>query len=321
MSNGYSSALVTGGAGFIGSHICEALLEKDYRVVCLDNLVNGKIENIAHLMGIKNFTFIKEDVTDYDRIEKYFKDIDVVFHEACSKNTVCLTNPRLDLTVNIIGTFNVLEAARVHGIRKIVHASTGSVFGDPIILPENEDHPLNPVSFYGTSKLAGEKYCFAFSNIYQMDITALRYFHVYGPRQDDSDKGGVVSIFMKKLLKNERPYIYGDGTQLRSFTYVKDVVAANLFAASEPRAKNQVYIVASGLKISINDLLNNIKGLLGKSDIMPIYQDWRKGDIKVFDVDNSKIKSLGFDFKYSFSQGLYETAEWMKTQYIGNKNV
>lgn len=308
----FKSAIVTGGAGFIGSHLCDELLSRGIKVVCIDNLSNGKIENIQHNLNNPLFSFHELDITEYDTIQHLFKDIDVVFHEACSKNTVCMTDPRLDLKVNALGTFNCLEASRVYKVKRFIHASTGSVFGNPQYFPEDEKHPLNPVSFYGTSKLAGEKYCFVFSNLYGLKVTALRYFHVYGPRQDDSDKGGVVSIFSRLMISNERPNIYGDGSQLRSFTYVKDVVSANILAASSDETVNQVYIVASGLKITISELATKIAKILGKENLTPIFNDWRAGDIKIFDIDNSKIKSIGMNFTYTFDKGLKETIEWMK---------
>jgi UDP-glucose 4-epimerase len=314
----FKSAIVTGGAGFIGSHICDELIANGVSVTCIDNLANGKLENIMHLQSSPLFSFYERDVTKYEEVEPLFKGIEVVFHEACSKNTVCMTNPRLDLLVNAMGTYNVLEAARVNNVKRFIHASSGSVFGNPLYLPEDEGHPLNPVSFYGTSKLAGEKYCFTFASLYGMKVTALRYFHVYGPRQDDSDKGGVVSIFTRKLIHGESPIIYGDGTQLRSFTYVKDVVKANLLCAQKEEAINQVYIVASGLKITIGELAEKIIKAFGADSISPVFQEWRSGDIKVFDIDNSKIKKLGVSFERTFDEGLGETITWMK-EYYGNK--
>lgn len=311
----FEKAIVTGGAGFIGSHLCDELVNNGVKTICIDNLSNGKMSNIQHLQKSELFEFYELDVTEYDEIETLFQNVDVVFHEACSKNTVCMTDPRLDLKVNAMGTYNVLEAARTHKVKRFIHASSGSVFGNPIYMPEDESHPLNPVSFYGTSKLAGEKYCFAFESLFGMKVTALRYFHVYGPRQDDSDKGGVVSIFTRKLINGESPIIYGDGDQLRSFTFVKDVVRANMLCAQEEKAIGEVYIVASGLKITIKELAEKIIKIFGRNDLAPIYKDWRDGDIKIFDIDNSKIKSLGIEFKHSFDMGLSETINWMRDFY------
>lgn len=311
----FKTAIVTGGAGFIGSHICDELVNNGVKTKCIDNLANGDIENIQHLLKNELFEFYQLDITEYEKIEILFENTDVVFHEACSKNTVCMTDPRLDLMVNALGTFNVLEASRTHNVKRFIHASTGSVFGNPIYLPEDETHPLNPVSFYGTSKLAGEKYCFTFASLYDMKVTALRYFHVYGPRQGYSDTGGVVSIFARKLINNESPIIYGDGSQLRSFTFVKDVVRANMLCAQNAETIGQVYIVASGLKITIKELAEKIIAIFGRNEINPIYCDWRAGDIKIFDINNSKIKSVGMEFKYTFDMGLQETINWMRKYY------
>lgn len=312
MISKYKKALVTGGAGFIGSHLCKQLIQEGLEVISIDNLVNGKMENIEAIMNHPNFTFADLDILDYEALKPYFEGVDVVFHEACSKNTVSLLNPKLDLEVNIIGTYHVLELARLNKVKKVVHASSGSVYGEPIIFPESEDHPKDPESYYGTSKLAGEQYCLTFNKLHDMNITVLRYFHVYGPFQDDSDKGGVVSIFTKKLLKDQQPTIYGDGSQLRSFTFVEDVVRANLFCAMDERTKGEAYNVASGDKITINELFKSLRTFTQKDHIEPIYEDWRIGDIKLFDVDNRKIKSLGFTFNTDFDTGLANIVQWMK---------
>jgi len=310
----FSKALVTGGAGFVGSHICEELIKKDIETICIDNFVAGKMENIKHLQSNKKFSWFDADVSHFSMIFDLFQGVDVVFHQAASKCTVCMVDPNLDLNVNALGTYNVLECSRRHGVSKIVHASTGSVYGEGVDFPQSETHTLNPVSFYGVSKLAGEKYCNAFSNYYDMDITVLRYFHVYGTRQDYSDLGGVIPIFVRRILNNESPIIYGDGEQLRSFTYVKDDVDANFHVALDKRSKGEVYNCASGIKVSITELANTLLKVLKKEDLGLIYKDVRPGDIKYFDIDNSKLKGLDFDFKTSFEDGLVETINWVKTK-------
>jgi len=167
----YNSALVTGGAGFIGSHICEELLNQNIKVTCLDNFVAGKMENINEFMGNPNFKLVKADVADLDSIKDAFKDIEVVFHNAASKCTVCRVDPKLDLIVNAYGTFNVYEASRLSGVKKVVHASTGSVYGEALYFPQDEKHPYNPVSFYGVSKLCGERYSNAFRDYYECNTS------------------------------------------------------------------------------------------------------------------------------------------------------
>lgn len=314
----YKKAIITGGAGFIGSHLVEELLKLGLKVISVDNYIAGKRGNLKDFLSNPNFQEVNCDVTDYDELKKYFPGVDIVFHEAASKKTVCMKDPQRDLEINAKGTFNILELARDFGVKKIVHASTGSVYGEAQYYPQDEKHPLNPTSFYGVSKLAGEKYAKAFERLYGMDITVLRYFHVYGPRQEYSDVGGVVSIFARKAINNEPLIIYGDGTQQRSFTYVKDVVRINLLVATKKETKGECYNCASGIKITVKELADKILTILGKNNLNIEYQDWRPGDIKVFDVDNSKLKSLGFEFKTSFDQGLKYTINWLK-DYFKNK--
>lgn len=307
----FQKALVTGGGGFIGSHLVEKLLDLNVQVICLDNFSVGKRENIESFKDHKLLKVVQADVTKFDDILPCFQGVDIVFHQAVSKNTVSLKNPIRDLRVNAEGTFNVLEASRIHGVKKIVHASTGSVYGEPVYFPEDEKHPTNPVSFYGTSKLAAEKYCLVFRQLYNMDISILRYFHVYGPRQDDSDVGGVVPIFIRRVLNDLPPIIYGDGTQLRSFTYVEDVVKANLLVAAEPRTKGEIYNCASGLKVTIQQLADLILKKLHKEYLKVQYSDWKPGDIKYFDIDNRKIKDIGMEFEWDLEKGIDSTIQWM----------
>lgn len=308
----YQSALVTGGSGFIGSHLVETLLARNIRVVCLDNFSGGKWEHLSQVIHHPLLTVVQADVTDYEQIAPLFRDIDVVFHQAVSKNSVCMKNPRLDLLTNAGGTLNVLEAARTHHVKKVVHASTGSVYGEPQYTPEDEQHPTEPVSYYGTSKLAAEKYCQVFRRLYGMNISILRYFHVYGPRQEDQDFGGVVPIFIRRVLSGLPPIIYGDGSQIRSFTYVKDVVRANLLVAGHPATSGQIYNCASGLKISIRQLADLVLRQLGRQDLQIQYAGWKPGDIRHFDIDNEKIRRIGMTFEQDFERGVAETITWQK---------
>lgn len=302
----YKKALVTGGAGFIGSHLVEKLLKEGLEVVSLDDYSSGKSENLSHLQGNERL-FIEEcDVTDYNNLERIFKKykFDVVFHNAASKKNICLKDPRRDLEVNGAGAYNILELSREHGVKKVVHASTGSVYGEAQYFPQDESHPLVPLSYYGVSKLAGEKYCKMYSEVLGLNTTVLRYFHVYGPAQEnDDDLGGVVAIFKKRAEAGLPIVIHGDGTQQRSFTHVDDVVGINLLVACNNGSNGEIYNCASGVNVTIKELANAVKKKYeDKIDI--IYDDWLVGDIKVFDVDNSKIKNLGFEFKVSFSDGL-----------------
>lgn len=308
----FKKALVTGGAGFIGSHIVEELVGMGVDTISIDNYFAGKKENLAHLKNFSNFKEVKCDILDMGKLENLFKEgIDIVFNQAASKKTICLNNPRLDLEVNAKGTFNLLELSVKYKVKKFVHASTGSVYGEAKYYPQDEDHPLMPTSYYGVSKLAGEKYTKVFNHIYGLNTTVLRYFHVYGPRQESSDVGGVVSIFTKKVLHKQPLTIFGDGTQQRSFTFVDDIVKSNIMATIIPEANGEVYNCASGIKVTISELANMVAEIIGVHNPTIIYQDWMPGDIKVFDINNEKIKStFNIDFLTDFKTGLEKTVKW-----------
>jgi len=294
-------ALVTGSAGFIGSHICEELVKMGIVTVGIDDLSAGTLDNIKHLKADSLFKQVKVDVTDKEALSELFEHykIDVIFHNAASKKNVCLTNPQRDCDVNAKGTLNLLQLAHKHKISKFVHASTGSVYGEPVYIPQNETHPLNPASYYGVSKLAGERYVNVFHQLYGMNTTILRYFHVIGERQSSHPQfGGVVSIFINKIKNSEQVTIFGDGTQERSFTYVKDVVNANIQAWKNPASNGQVYNCASGIKVTVSELADDLMELMN-NDVGINYKDWMIGDIKVFDIDNFKIKR---DFNLEFTE-------------------
>lgn len=313
LKNKFKKALVTGGAGFVGSHIVEDLLDDGLEVISIDDYSAGKKENLAHLSHFGNqLQAIKCDIRNYEEVRPYFKDVDVVFHQAVSKNTVCLKNPPADLEINALGTLNLLTAAREAGVKKFVHASTGSVYGDTQYYPSDEKHPLNPNSFYGVSKLAAEKYVRAFHHLYGMEVSIMRYYHVFGPRQDYSDVGGVVSIFGRRAFQDLPLIIYGDGTQLRSFTYVKDIVRANKFLALQEGISGEAYNCASGVKVTIKELADEVLKYFNKSHLSISYEDWKPGDIKYFNVSHQKIADLGFQFQTSFTDGLTLTLDWVK---------
>jgi len=292
--------LVTGGAGFIGSHICEELVNLGCDVTSIDNYSAGKQANLRHL----KLHEVACDVLDFSMVKRYMKGVDVVFHNAASKKNICLKDPRKDLDVNAKGTYNVLEAAREYGVKKVVHASTGSVYGEAQFLPQTEQHPLEPCSYYGVSKLAGESYCKTFAKLYDMDITILRYFHVYGPRQESGEFGGVIAIWINKLKNGYPIVLHGDGEQQRSFTFVKDVVNANLKAVNY---KGGIFNCASGINYTLNEVIMDMWNI---TKIQPViqYLDWQIGDIKIFDINNSLIKrELGITFLTDFKKGLEKT--------------
>ncbi len=310
----FRKALVTGGAGFVGSHLVESLVADGLEVISIDDYSAGKKENLAHV-DRKLLKEVACDITDYEKLHPHFEGVDVVFHQACSKMTICLKDPRRDLAVNGEGTYNCLEAARQAGVKKFVHASTGSVYGEPKFFPSDESHPLNPTSYYGCSKLAGEKYARVFHHLYGMNTTMLRYYHVFGPRQDASEVGGVCSIFAKKALTGQPITIYGDGTQIRSFTFVTDVVRINKLIAIHDGTAGEAYNCASGIQVTIKELADSILRLLKKPDVPIQFADWKMGDIKNFKVSNEKLKALGFEFHTDFQRGLELTLDSVK-QYV-----
>lgn len=301
--------LVTGGAGFIGSHIIEELLNQNKEVVCIDNFVSGKEENIAEFTKNRNFKLVTADITNLQDIQSHFNGVDVVFHNAASKCTVCRDNPLLDLDVNARGAWNIFEAARTANVEKVIHASTGSVYGEAV-QAQDELHPYKPVSFYGVSKLAGERYLEAFHNYYGLRYSIIRYFHVFGPRQDSTDRGGVIPIFIRKALNNEPLTIFGNGKQVRHFTYVKDDVDANFMLANTTKTDGEAYNVANDTKITILELAEKIIALT-KSKSRIIHKPFRKGDIRWFDVKSEKIKRFGLDYTF-FEAALNSTIEWYK---------
>jgi nucleoside-diphosphate-sugar epimerase len=313
--------IVTGGAGFIGSHLCEELVKVGAHVISIDDYSAGKPENLKFLNDYSNFKELKKDICDKVGMDEIFDGCDVVFNNAASKKNVCMINPAKDLTVNGGGTLNLLEFALKHKVRKFVHASTGSVYGEPHIFPSDEGHPLRPVSYYGVSKLAGERYVDVFNHLYGLDTTILRYFHVYGPRQESNEFGGVVSIFLRNIVEGKPLTVFGHGDQMRSFTYVKDLVQANLLAAVSSKSKSQVYNAASGVKVTINELAQGMVRLTGgKVDI--VHGEPLIGDIMYFDVCNKKISDeLGLSFNKDFWGTMEKTLQEFLDYFEKNLNL
>jgi nucleoside-diphosphate-sugar epimerase len=298
--------LVTGGAGFIGAHLCEGLLHHNAEVYCLDNFSAGHYSNIREFMDKPNFHLVAKDVCDHDAaMELLFEDMHTVFNNAASKKNICLINPQKDLQINSGGTLNLLELSIKHGVSKFVHASTGSVYGEPKIFPTDETHPLEPVSYYGVSKLAGERYVDVFHKLYKLNTTILRYFHVYGPKQESNEFGGVVSIFLRKIIEGKNPVVFGHGEQVRSFTWVKDLVEANLRSAAYPCANGKAYNAASGIRVTINDLARSmLKYMNAEASLKIEYGPPLLGDIMEFDVSNDAVKK---DLKIEFNQDFWGT--------------
>jgi len=297
--------VVTGGAGFIGSHLCEQLVKLGANVISLDNYSAGKKENIDFLEKYSNFKAINKDITDTRDMDDIFNGVDIIFNNAASKKNICLIDPQKDLHVNGGGTLNILEYARKHNVKKFVHASSGSVYGEPTEFPSDESHDLRPVSYYGVSKLAGERYVDVFNRLYNLNTTILRYFHVYGPRQESNEFGGVVSIFLRQIIEGNDITVFGHGNQIRSFTWVKDLVDANIQAALNIKSTGKVYNTASGIKISINELAEKLVKMMN-SKIKINHGNELVGDIMFFDVSNEAIMK---DLEITFNQDFWGTMQ------------
>ncbi len=310
--------VVTGGAGFIGSHLAEELGRRGYQIIILDDLSTGKIENIAGLINSINpitpqtqgTEFIQGSITDLPLLQRLFQGVDYVFHQAAIPSVPrSVQNPQASHEANITGTLNVLLAARDNSVKKVIYASSSSVYGDTPTLPKKEDMTPNPQSPYAVTKLAGEYYCRVFQKVYALPTACLRYFNVYGPRQDpESQYAAVIPIFTKRLSEGKPPIIYGDGEQTRDFTFIKDVVGANILAAESEAAG--VFNIGRGERITINQLVELVIGLAG-SNIGPIHEDSRTGDIKHSLADISKAKTFGYEPKYGLEEGLRETIRAM----------
>lgn len=294
--------LVTGGCGFIGSNLAERLSKEGNNVKIADNLVSGKMENIKDIKA----QFFNIDVRDFSAINCALGDIDLVFHEASNVFVQkSLEAPAYDAENNIVGTINLLEACRKNDVKRVVYASSCAIYGDPEKIPVRENHPLAPKSPYGISKRTAEEYCNVYYNIYGIETVCLRYFNVYGPRQDPSSSySGVISIFIKNIISNKPIIVYGDGNQTRDFINVADVVDANILSAVSKKSAGKAINIGTGKETSLNGLIATLKKITGK-DVEAVYKDARQGDIRnsVSDISLAK-KILGFSPKVSLEDGL-----------------
>jgi UDP-glucose 4-epimerase len=302
--------IVTGGAGFIGSHIVEELAQQHHEVVIVDNLFSGKMENIQPFLEKKNVTFVQGSITDLSVLKNLFEGADGIFHEgAIASVPRSIANPLVTNEANVTGTLNVLIAARDCGVRKVLFASSSSVYGNTPTLPKREDMTPNPLSPYAVSKLTGEHYLKVFSEVYGIKSLSLRYFNVFGPRQDPkSEYAAVIPKFITKILRHESPTIYGDGGQTRDFTYVKDVVQANI-RAMKSEAQG-VFNVAYCTRIDLNELASLIMEITGITVPMA-YEPPRTGDVRDSLADIKRAcEAFGYVPEYTVKTGLKETIAW-----------
>lgn len=296
--------LVTGGAGFIGSHIVDELIDCGHNVVVLDNLLTGKKGNIA-----KSIQIIEQDITS-DLYPLFSREkFEVVIHQAGQVSVPnSLRDPITDLQINVAGLLNILEVSRKHRVRKVIFASTAAVYGMPMELPIKESHPLNPVSPYGLTKKTSEEYLKMYHELYGIGYTILRYANVYGPRQSSRGESGVVSIFTDLLCRGESPIIHGDGSNTRDYVFVKDVARANVLALQS--GDGEIFNVSTGTSTSLNELYSRFSEALNNK-CKPVYVEPRLGDINHSVLSNSRIKNmLGWMPKTSLTEGLQETLDW-----------
>jgi UDP-glucose 4-epimerase len=307
--------LITGGAGFIGSHLCDKYTKEGHTVICLDNFMSGNIMNIRHLLDYKNFKLIKGDIRDITTVDRVMSGVEVVFHMAAQIHVDrSHIEPRLTYDVNVLGTQNILESARLHDVRRVLQASSSEVYGSAVHVPIDEQHPLNAPHLYGASKIAADRMCYAYIQTYGMDIAIMRLFNVFGPRQRDLGYGGVISIFTRRVLSNNPPIIYGDGKQTRDYTFVTDAVKAYDLAMKYDKPITEPVNFGGGTEISILDIAHLIIEYCGKKDqIKPTFVEPRIGEVKRLIADASRAKSLlGWKPDYDFEKGLKEYVNWYR---------
>jgi UDP-glucose 4-epimerase len=304
--------LITGGAGFLGSHLCEKYVNDGHTVVCYDNLSTGDLQNVRSLIAKKNFKFITGDVRDKKLLEKVVPGCDAIMHLAAQIHVDrSLVDPEHTYEVNVLGTLNVLELARLHDVGKVIHASTSEVYGTAQMSPMPETHPLDAPHPYGASKIAADRMCYAYHQTYGMPVYITRCFNMYGPKQKDSGYGGVISIFTRRIMNNMPPIIYGTGDQTRDYLYVKDAVKAyDLILNSKNKIAGVPINFGTGHDLKIKTIAEQILKLL-KKDLKPVHVSPRPGEVEHLIADISRAKELlGFKPEYSFEQGIKEFIEW-----------
>jgi len=302
--------LVTGGAGFIGSNIVEKLVRRGQKVTVLDNFITGKMENIKPFL--KKIKLIRGDIRNRETLAKAFKGIDYVIHQAALRSVPkSVDDPFSTNDINVTGTLNVLMAAKKAGVKRVVYASSSSVYGDAKIFPQEETHYVSPISPYGVSKLAAENYCITFAKTFGLETVSLRYFNVFGPRQNPESKySAVIPAFLFRMARGNSPIVEWDGKQSRDFTYVSNVVDANLRACLAKGVSGEVFNVACGETSSVLDIVRELNRVLG-TRIKPKYAPKRAGDVRKTSADVSKIRRmLGIKETVKFEEGIRRTVEW-----------
>ncbi len=309
--------LVTGAAGFIGSNLMHALVARGEQVRGVDNFSHGRRENLAGITG--KIEFMEADTTDSDMMLSACQGVDYVLHQAALGSVPrSIANPLASNHANVVGTLNVLEAARRSGVKRVVYASSSSIYGDTPTLPKHEEMAANPISPYSVSKYTGELYAQSFSRVLGLETVSLRYFNVFGPRQHPtSEYAAVVPKFIRAMIHNEQPTIFGDGRQSRDFTYIENVVSANLLACAAPaeRVNGKAFNVAAGEKFSLLEMYELLKDLTGFSQ-PPLFAGSRAGDVRDSLANISRAESaMGYKVLVNFTEGLRRTAEWYRAEF------
>ena len=312
--------LVTGGAGFIGSHLCEELVRRGHRVRVVDSLITGKRRNLDAIRGETSAVeFIEGDLAEPGVAERAVAGMDYVLHQAAIPSVPrSVQDPITSNRANITSVLNVLVASRDAGVKRFVYAGSSSAYGNTATLPKHEGMPTDPLSPYALQKLVGEQYCRLFTTLYGFETVAIRYFNVFGPRQDPgSPYSGVISLFATALLEGRPPVIYGDGEQTRDFTYVANVVDGVLRASEAPNVAGEVMNLATGDRISLNDLLKTMNRILGTS-LEAVYKSPRAGDVRDSQADIGKAKTLlGYAPSVDLEEGLRRTLDWCRRELTG----
>ena len=309
-----TKCLVTGGAGFIGSNLADELIRQGAKVIVLDNFITGFRENLEEIGG--RFDFVEGDINDSSTLRKILSGVDTIFHQAALPSVPrSVDDPQETHQACVNGTFNLLLAAKNAGVRRFIYAASSSAYGDQLTLPKVETMRPDPMSPYAAAKLTGEYYCRVFSQVYGLETFSLRYFNVFGPRQNPSSMySGVISRFIDALMGGKTPVIYGDGEQSRDFTYVANVVDANIKAATSPKGIGETINIANGERISLNQLLEELKNITGKTDVSADFQPERKGDVKHSQADNAcAVEWLGYEKLVGLEDGLRKTIDWWKS--------
>lgn len=308
-----TKVLVTGGAGFIGSNLADELIRQGAKVMVLDNFVTGFRENLEEING--DFDFVEGSVNDTSLLPKVLDGVEIVFHQAALPSVPrSVADPRETHDACVNGTFNLLAQAKESGVRRVIYAASSSAYGDQPTLPKVETMRPEPMSPYAAAKLVGEYYCSVFTKVYGLETIALRYFNVFGPRQNPASQySGVISRFIDALMKGETPVIYGDGEQSRDFTYIANVVNANIRASQTDKGIGTVMNAANGDRVSLNQLLAVLKGITGREDVAADHQPARPGDVKHSQADNNLAKEcIGYETVVGLEEGLRRTIDWWK---------